>query len=61
MAWMELDKTLKKLANFVKVFLRILKKIAINWFIVCSSLMKSVSIFLPVLYEQFHVREKVLC
>ena len=32
-------------------------EIAKNRFIVCSSSEKSVNIFLPVLYEQFHVRE----
>ena len=35
-------------------------EIAENRFIVCSSLKKSVDIFITVLYEQFHVREKVL-
>ena len=35
-------------------------EIAKNRFIVSSSLEKSVDIFLPMLYEQFQVRKKVL-
>ena len=58
---MEMDYNLKKLANFsVQVFPVYFGEIAENRFIVCSSSEKSVNIFLPVLYEQFHVREKVL-
>ena len=50
-----MDFNLKKLANFFKFFLCILEKLrAKNRFIVCSSLKKSVDIFLPVLYEQFY-------
>ena len=44
-----------------KFFLCILEKLLkADMFIVCSSLEKSVNIFLPVVYEQFHVKKKVL-
>ena len=53
---------MKNSANFFKFFLRILEKLQKkNLFIVSFSFEKSVNIFLPVLYEKFHVREKVLC
>ena len=61
MAWKEMNNNLKKLANFSKLFLciSVSEEIAKNGFIVCSSLKKSVNIFLPALYEQFHLREEV--
>lgn len=35
-------------------------EIAKDWFIVCSSLEKLFNTFLPVRYEEFYVREKLL-
>ena len=49
-----------KVGQFFQVLPVYFGEIAENRFIVCSSLKKSVNIFLPVLYEQFHIRENVL-
>ena len=51
---------LEQIGQFLQVLPVHFGEIAKNRFIVCSSLKKSIDIFLPVLYEQFHVREKVL-
>ena len=58
---MEMDYNLKKLANFFQFLPVYFGEIAESRFIVCSSLKKSVDIFLPVLNNQFHVRENVPC
>ena len=58
---MAMDTTLKKISQFFQVLPVYFGEIAENSLIVCfSSLKKPVDTFLPVLYEQFHVREKVL-
>ena len=51
---MKMDYILKKMANFFNFFPCILEKM-LKLIIVWSSLEKSVNIFHPVLYEQFHV------
>ena len=52
---------LENIGHFFQVLPVYFGEIAENRFIVCSSLKKKlVDIFLPVLYEQFHVRKKVL-
>ena len=58
---MQMDYNLTKIGHFFQVLPAYFGEIATNAFIVCSSLEKSVDIFLLVLYEQFHVREKGLC
>ena len=57
---MEMNYNLKKIGQFFQVLPVYFGEIAENRFIVCSSLERSVDIFLSVLYEQFQVRVKVL-
>ena len=57
---MEMDYNLKKINHSFQVLPVHVKEIVKNGFMVCSSLEKPINSFLPVLYEQFHVRAKVL-
>ena len=57
---MQMDYKLKKIGPFFQALPVYFREIAENRFMVCSSLKKSVDIFPSLLYEQFHVEEKVL-
>ena len=56
---MEMDYNLKKMANFFMFFLRILEKL-LKLIYILFFIGDILNTFLLVLYEQIHVREKVL-